>query len=195
MSGWRSGPAPGRCFARKREQVHESHHRRWSGRRRILCRAPSQARRERRNPDGGAGALRFLRELRAALPCRRRHQGGGEPAGRNRGDVPRPLRHRCAHGLRGDRNSAQGEKGQAARRAHRRGGRAFLRQAGSVARRRVHPPAAAGDRPSGHLPCPHSARRAPDQRMDRIAPHRGREESPAPWLWAAASSAWRWPRT
>ena len=61
---------------------------------------------------------------------------------------------------------------------HRRGERAFLRQAGAVAGRRVHPPAAAGDRPSGHLPRAHRARRAPDQRMDRVAPHRGRNESP-----------------
>ena len=62
------------------------------------------------------------------------------------------------------------------------------------------PPAAAGDRPSGHLPCPHGARRPPDQRMDRVAPHRFRRPEPSPsrrrpWSWAAASSAWRWPRT
>ena len=183
MNRWRSRPAPGRRFAGKGNRSMKV----------IIvggvaggasCAARLRRLDEgRRNPHGGARTLRFLRELRAALPCRRRHQGGGEPPGRDRGAFPRALRHRCAHELRGNRNFAQREKGQAARRAHRRGERARLRQVGAVAGRGVDPPAAAGDRPSGNLPCPHRARRPADQRMDRVAPHRGRSQAPRGGRW------------
>ena len=55
--------------------------------------APAQAGREGRDPHGGARAVRLVRELRAALPRRRRDPEGSRACWwRTRTDVPRPVR-------------------------------------------------------------------------------------------------------
>ena len=90
---------------------HESHHRRRSSGRRIVRGAIAQTGRAGRNPDGGARAVRLVRELRAAVPRRRRDRGGVEPPGGDRADVPRRVQRRSADRLRGDRRLAGEEDG------------------------------------------------------------------------------------
>ena len=69
----------------------------------------------------------------------------------NEETVPRAVRNRCAHPLRGHRDLAGQEDRGAAGCRDRRGHHRFLRQAGAVARGRFGPPAPAGHRPPGHL--------------------------------------------
>ena len=69
----------------------------------------------------------------------------------NEQTVPHPVRHRCAHPLRGHRDFAEGKHRQTAGCRHRRGHHACLRQIGAVAWRRFGPPAVAGHRPAGHF--------------------------------------------
>ena len=64
--------------------------------------------------------------------------------------VPLAVRHRRAHPLRGHRDLAEGEDGEAAGCRDRRGHHALLRQAGALARGGLGPPAA----------CPESTFRA-----------------------------------
>ena len=122
---------------------------------------------EGRNPHGRTRTVRFLRELRAALPRRRRDCEGIEPPGRERTAVPRALRDRCADELRGDRHFAEEEDRRSAQRQDRRGHDRVLRQAGAVARRAFGPSAAARHRSAGDLPRENRARRADDPRVDR----------------------------
>ena len=111
--------------------------------------------------------------------------------GRERAAVSRAVRHQSQDQLRGHRDFAEGEKGQAAQREDRRGYRAELRQAGSVARGGdVHPPAFAGYRPPSGImrfaPCLVSGRSRNGSRD--AAPQIRRC---APLSSAAVSSVWR----
>ena len=75
-----------------------------------------------RDPDGGARAVRLVRELRPAVPRRRRDREGVEPAG---GERPEMFRGFFAvdvrTGLRSGDDLAEEEDGRTARRRHRRG--------------------------------------------------------------------------
>ena len=90
-----------------------------------------------------------------------------EPARRRRQHVPQSIRRRRADRLRGDRRLAREEDRRPAQRGDRRSDDRVLRQARPVSRGAVRPPAAAGHRPAGHLPCEDRARRAGDPRVDR----------------------------
>ena len=67
----------------RRDRHHEGHHRWRSRGRRVVRRAPAQAGRERRDPHGGARAVRLVRELRPAVLHRRRDRAAVEPPGRD----------------------------------------------------------------------------------------------------------------
>ena len=121
-----------------------------------------------RDPDGRARAVRVVRELRAALPRRRRDREGIEPA---RGERSSTFRDQFAIEVRTNCEAIEispdeEDRGPAQRR-DRRGDHRVLRQAGAVARRGVDPPAAARHRPARHLPGAHRARRPRDPRVDR----------------------------
>ena len=137
------------------------------GRRRVVRGSPAQVGREGRNPHGGARTVCLVRELRAALPRRRRDRKGIEPAGRGREHVPLPVRRRRENGLRGHQDLAGQEDRRAAQCRNRRGDDRVLRQARAVARSAVDPPAAARHRPPGNLPGEDRARREGDPRVDR----------------------------
>ena len=101
-------------ISKPEERPHHEGHHRWRGRRRRVVRGPAaQAEGRRRDRDGGARPVRLLRELRPALLHRRRDRAAVEPPGRDRGHLPRHVRHRRAHELRGRRHRGGREDGAA----------------------------------------------------------------------------------
>ena len=129
--------------------------------------APAPARRERRNHHGRKRAVRLIRELRLALPCRRRHRKGIEPAGGHPGYFPRHVQYRCPDQLRSDQDPARHQDHRIAQRADRRGDQRSLRQAGAVAGGEIGAATPARDRPAGDLPGADRAGCAGDPRVGR----------------------------
>jgi hypothetical protein len=121
---------------------------------------------------GGAGALRLLRQLRAAVLRRRCDREGGRPPARDSGHLSADVRHRLPHGVRSRRHLREGQDRRPQGPRDRRGEHGELRQARPLAGRRADPPAAARHRPAGRLPgadgtgCPGGAR------VGRSAPRR-----------------------
>ncbi len=142
--------------------THENHHRRRRGRRRILRGKASQTGRDRGDPHGRARPLRVLRQLRPAVPYRRRDRARSEPARRQRAHLSRAVQHRHAHELRGGVDRRQGQDDRPAQCPDRRGHDRTLRQACAFARRQDGAPALAGDRPARHLRGPDRAGRPRD---------------------------------
>ncbi len=135
--------------------------------------ALAPARRERRDPHGGAWAVRLVRELRPALLHRRRDRAAIQPPGRDGGHLSRHVQRGRAHRLRGGGHRRRGQGGPAQRPSVRRGDHRALRQARTLTWSRSHPPAAAGDRSARHLRRAHGAGRQPDPRLDRRATRQG----------------------
>ncbi len=122
--------------------------------------APAPAGRERRDPHGGARAVRLLRELRAALLHRRRDRAGVEPAGRDADTVPRHVQrgraHRCeAVGITPGKKTVELRE----RRDRRGDHRAYDKLVLSPGAAPVRPPLPGIDLP-GHLPRADRAGRA-----------------------------------